>query len=289
MLHQMPAGIIGNHGMRHAMRAQFPGGQRRALIARAGFIHPYMHWDTRIMRHINRRECGTPIHRRDPAGIAMGQDIHALPWLACSDVLQQRQAVAANGFTGCGIIITNRGGFGIGCRFARGGRQWAQHGKHFLKRPAQIDRGGAGFAKHRGHGFERFGMAPHRQRQAIGRNGTNQRRATHLHGTDGMRDLVFINQPQPFHLPGQLGLIEDTDGPAISLIKADAAIGDAVDLHERPLARFKIQRSPGETPSGRNLAQSAPSRPLSPGQAAPKPPPYPAPAGQAAKSCCLPG
>ena len=164
MLHQMPAGIIGNHRMRHAMRAQFPGGQRRPLIARAGFIHPDMHRDPSIMRHINRRECGAPIHRRDPAGIAMGQDIHALAWLARGDILQQRQAVAANGLTGCGIIIANRGGFGIGGGFARGDRQWAQHGKHFLKRPAQIDRGGAGFAKHRRHGFKCLGITPHGQR-----------------------------------------------------------------------------------------------------------------------------
>jgi hypothetical protein len=46
-----------------------------------------------------------------------------------------------------------------------------------------------------------------------------------------MRDLIIIRQAQPFHLPGQPGLIEDADGPAISLIKADAAKGNAIDLH----------------------------------------------------------
>jgi hypothetical protein len=71
-----------------------------------------------------------------------------------------------------------------------------------------------------------------------------------------MRHLVFIGQPQPFHLPGQLGLIEDTDGPAISLIKADAAKGDAVDLHG---GLFKADCAATEQPAfGRVIDRASP-------------------------------
>jgi hypothetical protein len=38
-------------------------------------------------------------------------------------------------------------------------------------------------------------------------------------------------------------LIEDADGPAISLIKADAAKGDAVDFHGGVLRRIAPQRN----------------------------------------------
>ena len=41
-LHVMAAGIVGQDGVRHAMAAQFERGQRGALVARPGFVHPDM-------------------------------------------------------------------------------------------------------------------------------------------------------------------------------------------------------------------------------------------------------
>src|SRR5262249_59627130 len=38
MLHEMTAGIVGNHGMRHAMLAELPSGQGGALIARPRLV-----------------------------------------------------------------------------------------------------------------------------------------------------------------------------------------------------------------------------------------------------------
>ena len=97
VLHQMTAGVIRDYRMRHAMVAKFPCRERSALIARPGLVDPDMNLQAAIMRQINRRRRGAPIHRRKPAGIAMGQDID---WLAGplrrSDLFDQRQAVPAD-------------------------------------------------------------------------------------------------------------------------------------------------------------------------------------------------
>ncbi len=77
MLHQMAAGIVDDDGMRHAVLAQFPGGEAGALIARPGLVDPDMERDAAIMRQIDRRERRAPIDRREPAGVAMGQDLDA--------------------------------------------------------------------------------------------------------------------------------------------------------------------------------------------------------------------
>ena len=53
VLHQMAAGIVGDDGVRHAVLAEFPGGQRRALVARARLVHPDV--DAACPRHAPRR------------------------------------------------------------------------------------------------------------------------------------------------------------------------------------------------------------------------------------------
>ena len=42
LLHEMAAGIVGDDGMRHAVRAELEGGERGALIARPRLVHPHM-------------------------------------------------------------------------------------------------------------------------------------------------------------------------------------------------------------------------------------------------------
>ena len=45
VLHQVPAGIVGDHGMRNAVLAEFEGGERGALIARPRLVDPDMDRD----------------------------------------------------------------------------------------------------------------------------------------------------------------------------------------------------------------------------------------------------
>ena len=42
VLHQMAAGIVGDHGVRHAVLAELPGGERGALVARPRLVDPDM-------------------------------------------------------------------------------------------------------------------------------------------------------------------------------------------------------------------------------------------------------
>ena len=78
--------------------AELPGGEAGALVARPGLVDPDMHRDARIVGAVDRRQRGAPIDRRQPAGIAMGQDLDAtgLPPLAPLRLGDQRQAVLAD-------------------------------------------------------------------------------------------------------------------------------------------------------------------------------------------------
>ena len=86
VLHQMPAGVVGNHGVRHAMPAEFPGSERRTLIARPGFVHPDMQVDPRVVRRVDWRKGGAPIDGRQPAGVAVGQHVDATPCCAACSI-----------------------------------------------------------------------------------------------------------------------------------------------------------------------------------------------------------
>src|SRR5947199_9174695 len=93
----MTVGTIGDHGMRHAVMAELPGRYRGSLIARPGLVDPYMDGMAAVVRQINRSGRRAPIHRRQPARIAMGQHVDALAgFLSRSDRLDQRKAVMAD-------------------------------------------------------------------------------------------------------------------------------------------------------------------------------------------------
>ena len=97
VLHQMAAGIVRDHRVRHAVMAEFPGGERSALIARPGLVDPDMNLQAAIMRQIDRRRRGAPIDCGEPAGVAMGQDIDRLAGpLRRRDLFDQRQAMPAD-------------------------------------------------------------------------------------------------------------------------------------------------------------------------------------------------
>src|SRR5260221_10413534 len=66
MLHQMATGVVGDHGVRHAVMAKLPGGERGALIARTGLVDPDMNLDAALMREIDRRGRGAPIDGGEP-------------------------------------------------------------------------------------------------------------------------------------------------------------------------------------------------------------------------------
>ena len=119
MLHQMPADIVGDDGMRDAVLTKLERGERGALIARPRFVDEDMDRNSPVMRRIDRRCRGAEIDGREPSGIAMGQDVDALAWrLACRNRLDQGQPMQSDRLVDGDILVADRSGTPIG-RFHR--------------------------------------------------------------------------------------------------------------------------------------------------------------------------
>jgi hypothetical protein len=116
VLHQMAAGVVGDHGVRHAVMAELPGGQRGALVARPGLIDPDMDGEATVVREIDRRGRRAPVHRRQPAGVAMGQHVDPLArfFRLALDRLDQGKAVPADALVDGDVLFGDFAGAGIG-------------------------------------------------------------------------------------------------------------------------------------------------------------------------------
>ncbi len=232
----MAAGIVGQDGVGHAMAAQFEGGERRALVARPCLVHPHMQGDACVMRQVDRRQGGAVIHRRQPAGIAMGEDIDGLipvfpALLLLRDFADQREPVPADRLAHRHVLVGDQGGFLPGDGGALVARLVEQRPAHPPQRPFEIDGGGPGFGQHLHRLLDMFvgGILAHRQRQPIGAHRPDQRRAARLHGDDGVRGGFGVAQGQGDEFMRQPGLVDDAepvlaDGP-------DGAVMFAADLH----------------------------------------------------------
>ena len=147
-LHQVATGIVHNQMVRNAMGVHLPACQQGALIARAGLINPDMDRYARLNRVIHRRGRRAPIHRGQPARVAMGQDIHRLPRrFPGGNPADDLQPVHPDHPVALHVLITNLHGAGMGGTGSPGLGQRAQQIAHFVKRPAQVDRGWAGFVQ----------------------------------------------------------------------------------------------------------------------------------------------
>ena len=115
MLHQMAAGVVGDHRMWDAVVPELPGGERGTLVTGPGLIDPNVNGDPTIMRQINRRRRGSPVHRREPAGVTMGEDVdrfaRSLRRLNRHD---HGQAVAADALVDRHVLLRDLGRAGIG-------------------------------------------------------------------------------------------------------------------------------------------------------------------------------
>ena len=109
--------------MRDAVVQQFPGGQAGALIARPGLIDPDMDCDPLVMGQVDRRQCRAPIDGRQPAGVAMGQQIdRSAAVVSFPNIGDQLGAMSADGAAGGDIIVANLGGAAVGHGEAFAGR-----------------------------------------------------------------------------------------------------------------------------------------------------------------------
>ena len=229
MLHQVPAGVIDDQRMTDARRIQLPRGQLRALIAGPCFIDEHMHIDPGVDGVINRGRGRAPIHRRRPACIAMGQDVHAT--FSDSNVADHGQPVFANPAVHFNIVISNL----IGARKGRLGpvfwRKRAQQPLHLIQRPAQIDRRGPGFMQDvPGLGQAGIGRVQrHLYRHTVSSGRPDQRRTPHPHILDRTRKFGPVPQRDNPQFMRQPALIDDHHLPCG--ITPDRPIGGAVDVH----------------------------------------------------------
>ena len=242
MLHEVTAGIINNHMMRHAVLAQLPGGQKRTLVARPGFIDPDMDVQPGIKGLVNRRRGSAPINRGEPTGIAMGQNIDRLvSALLRRNRADQFQSMITNARVLCHSLIADICGHGIGRPGALLWRQRRQCGLHLVQRPAQIHRRGPGRQKRCIRLFQRCigWVGAHAQRQPVRSRRPDQRRAAHMHVGNGFGGIINSAQNHGFKMERKARLIKNTHRPAI-IIEPDCAIGNAINIHVLPLSFSRL-------------------------------------------------
>src|SRR5258705_367592 len=174
--HQMAPGIVRNDRVGHTVMAEFPGGERGALIPGPGLVDPNVNAQTTIMRRVDRGGGGSPVHRRQPTGVAMRQYVDRFArLLGRPDRLDQRQAVLTDVLVDRHILFRDFAGAGIGRLSARRRRQRGKRRAHLVERPFQVDRRRPRRDQHAASLIEAGIRAvhPHRQGHAIRGRGSN--------------------------------------------------------------------------------------------------------------------
>ena len=259
MLHQVPAGIVCNYGVRHAMLAQLPGCQARTLVARARLVHPHMHSHTGIVRCIHRRRCRPVIHKRQPAGIAMRQHIHRRTALACADFCQQRLPVHTDAPAIVGVLVCD--GLRSCARQldAHINLRWrcAQSLQLARQRPLKVYSRGTRYlqglrgALKRSHKVCRAALRSLKRSQinAIAGSSPNQAGTAHMHVANGrghIRHACDVFHHKPMRQPA---LVDDLHAARVVRGNPNGSAGLAVDLHDE----WRARRMPPPRSGGKQI------------------------------------
>ena len=105
VLHEMAAHVVGDDRVRHAVLAQFPGGEAGALVARPRLVHPDVDGDAPVVGGVDGRGGRAVVDKGQPAGVAVGQHVDRLAALAPADLLDERHAVLADAPAELGILV----------------------------------------------------------------------------------------------------------------------------------------------------------------------------------------
>ena len=234
--HQMPAGIVGDHGVRHAVLEQLPGGEAGALVARARLVDPDMEGNALVTRAVDRRQRGAPIDRRQPAGVAMRQNLDRAAAFAALRRGDQIDTVVADRAVDRDILLGNLGGAGERGVMPAARRQREERTAHRFKRPTQVDRCRPGRGEHvdraRQRRIRRVGGGG--EGNAVGRRRADQRRAAHRHVADRPRRIVQRRQPGNDQFVRQKPLVDDLDRAPIRA-EPDRAHRPAANVHRLSL------------------------------------------------------
>ena len=208
------------------------------------------------MRHVDRRRGRTPVHRPQPAGIAVGQDVDRLVGTLCLvGVANDLQAMAADGFADRDILVGDFTAQRAGPvhPFGRGHRQ--QGLPHAFQGPAKIHRGWTGGDQLPVGGFHGLvrRIVAQGEIHPVGGCRPDQRRPPYHHGPDRPAGIFQGPEVGDLESMGQTRLVDHIDRPAVA-VEPDGAVGDAVDLHLRltvtdPGRSLRISRRPPPFPN----------------------------------------
>src|SRR5262249_20144825 len=120
-----------------------------------------------IMGHVNRRRRGAPINCREPACVAMGQDVDWQTFFAGGGGADEAEPMLAYGLAKSNVFVSDLACESKGRRTALGFRQREKILAHPIESKAQIDCRRAGGSQTRARPFEvcAGGIGPHRERQ----------------------------------------------------------------------------------------------------------------------------
>ena len=236
VLHQMAAGVVHDHGVGHALLSQLVGRERGALVAGAGLVHPHMDFQPSAVGLIDRRQGRAPVHRGQPAGVAVGEHIEPGVGPGRRQLPEDRQPVIADGLAHGHVLIGDRRGLRLGRLGPLGRRQRLHLGPHPLQGPVQVDRRGPGgieLLKGRRQGAI-AGVGLQGQHQPIGTGHADQRRSAHHHRAYRICRVSTVAQGARRELVGQQGLIDNANRVGARMpirLQPDRAPGLAVDVH----------------------------------------------------------
>ena len=77
-LHEMAGGVVGDDLVRNFLLREFPGGESGALGTGPGFIAEDVEFFALGLGGIHRGGGAADVDKRQPAGVAMGEDAHAV-------------------------------------------------------------------------------------------------------------------------------------------------------------------------------------------------------------------
>ena len=106
----MTTGIINNQGMGNVFLGKFPGSQLGALVPWPGFIHADVNGYSGLVGSIDRRSGRAVIHKGQPAGIAVGENIDRFTIFAIAYLFDDLQSVLADAAAEFSIFIGDLAG-----------------------------------------------------------------------------------------------------------------------------------------------------------------------------------
>jgi len=236
----MAARVVDDDGVGDSVFSELEGCQARPLVARPRFVHPDMDGEACVVGFVDGGEGCSPVDRREPAGVAMGEDLNGRTGLRRGDLFQDRKSVVPDRRTARDIFVADRAGFdacSLSTLVRRTIRQRFDHALNAIDGPLEIDRGRAccqEFPRRTRQGFIARVLFEG-QSQTVCRHCTDQWSPPDPHGPNRFGGGGYINDRPSLESVRQEGLVDDAKFTR-RFIEPDRSVVFACDLHEPSVA-----------------------------------------------------